>query len=127
MSDPDSFANKLHDKRYAEFVSTYNFEKYGEKATVFNRAQHDAPTNFASSVVIGTLDSGFGFVEDEVGYYVSSISNVESIDDLMADSRLLYVAMGAFGLELEDGDAGADQGNARRRCRRSAKSGQQSS
>jgi hypothetical protein len=99
IRDPDSFANKLQDKRYAEFVSTYNFEQYGEKATTFNRAQNDAPTNFASSVVIGTLDSGFGFVEDEVGYYVSNISNVKSIDDLMADSRLLYVAMGAFGLD----------------------------
>ena len=33
MTDPDSFANKLQDKRYADFVSTYNFEKYGEKAT----------------------------------------------------------------------------------------------
>ena len=99
VSDPDSFANKLQDKRYAEFVSTYNFEKYGENATSFNRAQHDAPENFASSVAIGTLESGFDFVENEVGYYVSNISNVRSIDELMADSRLLYVAMGAFGLD----------------------------
>lgn len=99
IRDPDSFANKLQDKRYAEFVNTYNFERYGEKATTFNRAQNDAPTNFASNVVIGTLDGGFGFVEDEVGYYVSNISNVKSVDDLMADSRLLYVAMGAFGLD----------------------------
>ncbi len=45
------------------------------------------------------LDSGFDFVENEIGYYVSNISNVKSIDDLMADSRLLYVAMGAFGLD----------------------------
>jgi hypothetical protein len=99
IRDPDSFANKLQDKRYAEFVRTYNFEQYGEKATTFNRAQHDAPKNFASSVAIGTLDPGFGYVEDEVGYYVSNISNVKSIDDLMADSRLLHVAMGAFGLD----------------------------
>ena len=99
VTDPDSFANKLQDKRYAEFVTTYNFEKYGEKATTYNRAQHDAPTNFASNVAIGALDTGFDFVENEVGYYVSNISNVKSIDDLMADSRLLYVAMGAFGLD----------------------------
>ncbi|MEW9804485.1 DUF1217 domain-containing protein [Mesorhizobium sp. ZMM04-5] len=99
VRDPDSFANKLQDKRYAEFVKTYNFERYGEKATIYNRALHDAPTNFASTVVIGTMDGGFGFVEDEVGYYVSNISSVASIDELMADSRLLYVAMGAFGLD----------------------------
>lgn len=99
VSDPDSFANKLQDKRYAEFVSTYNFERYGEKATVYSRAVHDAPTNFASNVAIGTLDPGFDFVENQVGYYVSNISNVTSIDALMADSRLLRVAMGAFGLD----------------------------
>ena len=99
VTNPDSFANKLQDKRYAEFVTTYNFEKYGEKATTYSRAVHDAPTNFASNVAIGALDPGFNFVENEVGYYVSNISNVTSIDDLMADSRLLYVAMGAFGLD----------------------------
>jgi hypothetical protein len=99
VRDPDSFANKLQDKRYAEFVKSYNFERYGDKATTYSRALHDAPTNFASSVVIGATDGGFAFVEDEVGHYVSNISNVTSIDDLMADSRLLYVAMGAFGLD----------------------------
>jgi hypothetical protein len=99
VSDPDSFANKLQDKRYAEFVSTFNFEKYGENATVYSRAVHDAPTNFGSNVAIGVLDSKFDFVENEVGYYVSNIANVKSIDDLMADSRLLRVAMGAFGLD----------------------------
>ncbi|MER2537538.1 MAG: DUF1217 domain-containing protein [Rhizobiaceae bacterium] len=99
VADPDSFANKLQDKRYAEFVTTYNFEKYGERATTYSRAVNDTPQNFASNVAIGTLDSGFKFVEGEVGYYVSTISNVQSIDDLMADSRLLRVAMGAFGLD----------------------------
>ena len=118
VTNPDSFANKLQDKRYAEFVTTYNFEKYGEKATTYSRAVHDAPTNFASNVAIGALDPGFNFVENEVGYYVSNISNVTSIDDLMADSRLLYVAMGAFGLDSTKENSGAHPRNAgRRRCR----------
>jgi len=99
VSDPDSFANKLQDKRYAEFVTTYNFEKYGENATTYSRAVNDAPTNFAQNVAIGKLDSAFDFLDSEIGYYVSNISNVKSIDDLMADSRLLRVAMGAFGLD----------------------------
>ena len=50
VDDPDSFANKLTDKRYAEFVTTFNFAKYGELATIYNRAQHDVPTNFATQV-----------------------------------------------------------------------------
>ena len=50
ISDPDSFANKLTDKRYAEFVADYNFAKYGELATSYNRAQNDVPKNFATRV-----------------------------------------------------------------------------
>lgn len=99
VSDPDSFANKLQDKRYAEFVNTYNFQKYGENATTYSRAVHDAPTNFAQNVAIGKLDNAFDFLDSEVGHYVSNITNVKSINDLMADSRLLRVAMGAFGLD----------------------------
>ncbi len=50
VTDPESFANKLSDKRYAEFVTTYNFAAQGELATVYNRAQHDAPANFATQL-----------------------------------------------------------------------------
>ena len=33
IDDNDSFANKLSDKRYYEFVKTFNFDGYGETAT----------------------------------------------------------------------------------------------
>ena len=48
LNDQNSFANKLTDKRYADFVASYNFEKYGELATSYNRTQHDVPTNSAT-------------------------------------------------------------------------------
>ena len=47
VSDPDSFANKLSDKRYAEFVTTFNFAARGTLATVYNKAQHETPANYA--------------------------------------------------------------------------------
>ena len=47
VSDSDAFANKLTDRRYAEFVAAFNFQKYGEQATSYNRAQVDVPKNFA--------------------------------------------------------------------------------
>jgi hypothetical protein len=34
IASPDSFANKLTDKRYAEFVKSFNFAAHGELATV---------------------------------------------------------------------------------------------
>lgn len=99
VSSPDSFANKLTDKRYAEFVAAFNFEKHGANATTYNVATHDIPTNFQTQAAIVSLQNGFDYVETEVGNYISNIGNVTSIDDLMADTRLLKVALGAFGLD----------------------------
>lgn len=101
VDKPDSFANKLTDKRYAEFVKAFNFKRYGESATSYNSAQFDVPKNFATQIGLTYLQEGFSFVQTEVSNYISNISNVKSIDDLMADSRLLYVAMGAFGLDAK--------------------------
>lgn len=52
VDKPDSFANKLTDKRYAEFVKAFNFARYGELATTYNGAQHDVPKNFSLQVSI---------------------------------------------------------------------------
>jgi Protein of unknown function (DUF1217) len=99
VDDPDSFANRLSDKRYATFVSAFNFAKYGERATTYNRAQVDAPKNFATQVTLGALSQGFDYYGDETEYYLTHISQVKSIDDLMGDSRLLMYAMAGFGLD----------------------------
>ena len=99
ITNPDSFANKLTDKRYADFVASYNFEKYGELATSYNRTQHDVPKNFATQVVLGPAQNGFDEYAAETGYYLKNIQNVASVDDLMADNRLLTYAMAAFGLD----------------------------
>ena len=101
ISDPDSFANKLTDKRYAEFVADYNFAKYGELATSYNRAQNDVPKNFASRVELASTQDGFAYFGEETGYYLTNIPKVTSVDDLMADNRLLTYAMAAFGLDSE--------------------------
>lgn len=99
VADPESFANKLSDKRYAEFVKTFNFAAYGELATTYSQAQHDIPDNYATRVGLGSLQAGFSYVKTETAYYLANISKVKSIDDLMADKRLLTYAMAAFDLD----------------------------
>ena len=99
VTDPDSFANKLTDKRYAEFVKTFNFAAHGELATVYNKAQHDIPQNYVIQVELGVTQSGFSYYRDETAYYMANISAVQSIDELMADERLLTYAMASFGLD----------------------------
>jgi hypothetical protein len=101
ITDPDSFANKLTDKRYAEFVKSYNFARYGELATSYNRAQHDVPKTFATQVALSSIQTGHDFYAAETGYYLSNIGEVASIDDLMADDRLMTYAMAAFNLDAD--------------------------
>jgi hypothetical protein len=99
VADPESFANKLTDKRYAEFVRSFNFAAHGELATVYNKAQHDVPKNFIFQVEFGVTETGFSHYKGEVANYLANISDVKSIDDLMADERLLTFSMAAFGLD----------------------------
>jgi len=101
VSDPNSFANKLTDKRYADFVSAFNFAANGANATVYNKAQQLVTNNYPLQVQIGATQSGVSYYQSETAYYVANISNVKSVDDLMGDSRLLTYAMAAFGLDAE--------------------------
>ncbi|WP_315925486.1 DUF1217 domain-containing protein [Mesorhizobium sp. SP-1A] len=99
VADPDSFANKLTDKRYAEFVKAFNFNKLGQSATTYNPAQDDVTSNYALQVKLGVTGPGFGLAQTETSYFLANIGNVKSIDDLMNDPRLLDYALSAFGLD----------------------------
>lgn len=99
IATSDTFANKLTDKRYAQFVASYNFAKYGENATTYTRALNEVPGNFDKQVKLAATTPGLTFMSNETGYYLSHIGSVTSIDDLMADSRLLSYALTAYGLD----------------------------
>ena len=101
VSDPNSFANKLTDKRYADFVSAFNFAARGSAATSYNPAQQDVAANYALQVNIGASQPGFSYYQAETSYYLTNISKVKSVDDLMGDNRLLTYAMAAFGLDAK--------------------------
>ncbi|MGX5839688.1 DUF1217 domain-containing protein [Mesorhizobium sp. ArgA1] len=101
VSDPDSFANKLTDKRYAEFVSAFNFAALGADATSYNPAQQGVTKNYTAQIGLGALQNGFDYYKGETSYFIGNISNVKSIDDLMGNDRLLTYAMAAFGLDAD--------------------------
>jgi hypothetical protein len=101
VSDSDSFANKLSDKRYAEFVKAFNFAALGENATSYNPAQQGVTNNYGVQVSAGVSQSGFSYYKGETSYYLSNISSVKSIDDLLGNDRLLTYAMAAFGLDAD--------------------------
>ena len=106
VSDSSSFANKLTDKRYAEFVSAFNFAANGADATIYNKAQQLVTKNYAAQAEIAGVDPNSDYVKGETTYYLANITKVKSIDDLMGNSRLYTYALAAFGLDsaTEDKD-----------------------
>jgi hypothetical protein len=99
VSDPNSFANKLSDKRYAEFVKAFNFAAYGSEATVYNKAQQFTAQNYATQVELLGFDPKSDAVKKETAYYLTNIVKVKSIDEFLSNDRLYNYAMTAFGMD----------------------------
>ncbi|WP_425463435.1 DUF1217 domain-containing protein [Mesorhizobium intechi] len=99
VTSPNSFANKLTDKRYAQFVSAFNFAANGANATIYNKAQQLVTKNYATQAQIAGLDPNSDYVKGETSYYLANITKVKSVDDLMSNSRLYTYALAAFGLD----------------------------
>lgn len=105
VTDPDSFANRLSDKRYAEFVRSFNFAAMGEDATVYVRANHEVAERY---LVRATPEDGEPAPEfvAETEYYQANIGTIKSVDQFLDEDneRLLLYALQAFGLEASLGD-----------------------
>lgn len=102
LSDPNSFANKLSDKRYVDFVRSFNFEAHGAQATSYNPAVEGTQNLF----VTRTSDEGIPreAIERETAHFASRIGEIRSARELVADDRLLSYVLYAFELEGSFGD-----------------------
>jgi hypothetical protein len=108
IDDPDSFANKLSDKRYKEFVETFNFKRYGETATAFDRTQQGTVDKYYRQ----TLEEDVGVQDEGVRlalYFQRKAPNVESILGLLADPALLRVTQVALSLPPATGALDIDK------------------
>ena len=99
VSDPDSPANKLEDKSYANFVAAFNFAEHGAGTTTRDAVQKDTLKLYAVKTESGLVASSKYFIDVETSYYLSKVGDIQSIDDLMADRRLLNFALTAYGLD----------------------------
>ena len=99
VSDPDSPANKLTDKSYANFVSAFNFAQYGDQTTVARRCPAGGSERILAGTGLVLVKPSAQYIKAEADYYTANITKVKSIDDLMADKRLLTFAMAAYGLD----------------------------
>jgi hypothetical protein len=101
----DSFANKLSDKRYADFVKAFNFEAYGDTATLYPAAQQDTVDKYMRQ----TLEENAGKTNEGVRlalYFDRKAPEITSWYDVLADTALASVVRTALG--LPDSFASAD-------------------
>lgn len=108
VEDKDSFANKLSDKRYKEFVNTFNFEAYGETATLFNKAQQGTVDKYLRQ----TLEENAGDQNEGVRlalYFERKASSITNAYEILADPALKKVAFTALGLPDSFGNADIDK------------------
>lgn len=106
VSDPNSFANRLSDKRYAEFVRAFNFAQYGEDATNANPAVDGTAKKYVARMTLDGVLPESAVVKAETEYFKENMAKVESIDDFLADDRLYKYAMYAFDISAEEADSG---------------------
>lgn len=97
IDEADSFANKLTDKRYREFVETFNFARFDELATTFTRAQQGTVDKYLRQ----TLEENAGQQDEGVRlalYFQRKASSVTSYYNILADKALTQVVRTALGL-----------------------------
>jgi len=104
VADENSFANKLTDKRYAEFVKSYNFAALDENATIYNAAQQGTTAKYTLAAVGAGVDPENPVLKEQTAYYLANIVKVKSVEELVADDALFTYAMKAYGLGDKIGD-----------------------
>lgn len=101
----DAFAVKLVDKRYRDFVETFNFKRYGETATVFSRVKEGTIDKYVRM----TLEETEGAKNEGVRlalYFERKAPKLKNVYEILAEPALAQVVRTALG--LPDAIQGAD-------------------
>ena len=104
----DSFANKLSDPRFREFVETFNFARHGKATTSFGRTQQGTVDRFVQQ----TLEVGAGKENEGVRlalYFGRKAPGVTSPLQLLADRALLKVTQVVLGMPPSTGALDIDK------------------
>jgi hypothetical protein len=93
----NSFANRLTDGRYRDFVETFNFARYGPATTSFERTQRGSVDRYLRQ----TLEEVAGAENEGVRlalYFERRAPDIPSTYGILADPALLKVVETALGL-----------------------------
>ena len=104
----DSFANQLTDKRYRDFVGTFNFVEFGKDTTTLEQARQGTVDNYVRQ----TLEENAGADNEGVRlalYFERKASGISDPYEILADPALLKVAQTALGIPPETGTQDIDR------------------
>jgi uncharacterized protein DUF1217 len=98
LSDSNSYANKLTDKRYREFAAAFQFSS--NAVTVMSESQMDQ--------AIGLYGEHFASQDDliaaDTNYYKAMAAKVETVDQFLADPRLREYMLQSYGIDSGTAD-----------------------
>ena len=106
--DSSSFANSLSDKRYRQFAETFNFQRFGESTTAFDRTQQGTVDQYYRQ----TLEEQAGDQDEGVRlalYFERKAAAVEDVYELLADPALLKVTQVMLGFSEATGAIDIDR------------------
>ncbi|MBX5199724.1 DUF1217 domain-containing protein [Rhizobium sp. NZLR10] len=93
LTDANSYANKLSDTRYREFASAFNF----------NAPAKDVQTDAQEDDLIGLYKQSFVDADKaastESTYYNNNIDSVQTVDDLVNNTRLRTYVLTTFKID----------------------------
>ncbi len=102
-NDPFSYANQLRDSRYAALAGAFNFGPDGQPQGPL-RAQFASSKSHTMSLyaeTLGPYDFQKEAGEVESKYYDETIDKIETVDQLLADKRLVTYILRAYGFDRE--------------------------
>lgn len=108
LSDPKSYVYQTKDPRLLELAKVFNFTSEGKIGTpAFVQSQFEMEAVAKEYIV---KKSRFGTADDktkaeaETKYYTETMAKISSLDEFLADRRLVDVALVANGLDPEEVD-----------------------
>ena len=99
LSDADSFVNKLTDKRYLEFAKAYNFLPSGYIDAGSTTAQDAASEDAMIGLYSQQRATKGEAAASEAAYFKARIATITSVDQLLADQRLVDFALTAYDID----------------------------
>src|SRR6185295_15294453 len=103
LSDPSSFANLQSDARYRTMAAAFNF---GTDGSVLQPLEAQADSDELATIQlyntrVGPSDSDQAQAVEDNAYYHNTIIKMRSLDDFLADKRLVTYVLKAYGLDGE--------------------------